>query len=432
MKTNPYLKALLFFAIITIVSCSKKEDPYVEPSPLLTLELKSDAGTGELVVLRANDSVNFTVIGSDGVDYTSASQIFVNNVEIAGDYYIFEELGEFTVDAIYNDVSSNSLNFEVLAPTERALTIDFPKALRNQTITFGLLDSQGNNTASDATFYVDDTAISGFTYSSATEGSFVVYAEYEVDNELHTTASKTFEVFIPKRKVVIEDYTGTWCGFCPAVALAIDTAKVATNHISVVAIHETGASLPDPMHFERVQDLKDAFGIGGLPQARLNRKQKWLDPYNVNDVLAMAGAETDLAIAIDSKVTGANLTVDVKVVYASGSVTGDKIVVYLVESGIIYAQANYFNATSGHPLEGHGNPIPDFVHNDALRNSLTDIFGDAITETPAYTEYKKQYNLEIPSEYNVDNLSVVVMVVDSDNNAKNSQHAEVGENKTFE
>jgi thiol-disulfide isomerase/thioredoxin len=432
MKTYPYLKTLLFFAIITIVSCSKKEDPYVEPSPLLTLELKSDAGIGELVVLRANDSVNFTVIGNDGVDYTSASQIFVNNVEIAGNYYIFEELGEFTVDAIYNEVSSNSLNFEVLAPTERALTIDFPKALRNQTITFGLLDSQGNNTASDATFYVDDTAISGFTYSSANEGSFEVYAEYEVDNELHTTANKTFEVFIPKRKVVIEDYTGTWCGFCPAVALAIDTVKVATNQISVVAIHETGNSLPDPMHFDRVQDLKDAFGIGGLPQARLNRKQKWLDPYNRNDVLAMAGNETNLTIAINSKITGSNLTVDVKLMYAGGSEDGDKLVVYLVESGIIYAQTNYFNNTPGHPLEGHGNPIPDFVHNDALRNSLTDIFGDAIPATPAFSEYKKQYNLQIPSEYNVNNLNVVVMVVNSNDEAKNSQFAYVGENKNYE
>ncbi len=371
-------------------------------------------------------------VDAPGEDYSEMATYYVNDEAISGRTYTFTTTGTFEVKAVFDDINSNILNFEVLALTERALTIDASRAMKNQTITFGLLDSDGNNTAADATFYVNGNAINGFTFTSATDGSFEVYAEYRVGNETYTTAIKDFSVYTPKRKVVIEDYTGTWCGFCPAVALAIDTVKVATNHISVVAIHETGSTLPDPMHFDRIEELKTAFGIGGLPQARLNRKQKWLDPYLTADVLAMAGNDTNLAIAINSKVTGANLTVDVKVVYAGGSEVGDKLVVYLVESGIVYAQANYFNATSGHPLEGHGNPIPDFIHNEALRNSLTDIFGDAIAQTPAYSEYKKQYSLQIPSEYNVDNLSVVVMVVNANDEAKNSQHAEVGENKIYD
>lgn len=430
MKT--YLKFLSLFVIIAIVSCSKKEDPFVASDPMLTLELKSDAGNGELEVLSLNDAVVFTVTGSDGEDYSEASNYYINDTPITGRTYTFSATGTYAVKAVYNDITSNILNFEVLAPTERALTIDFPRAMKNQTITFGLLDSNGDDTASEATFYVNGNVISGFTYNSANDGSFEVYAEYMVDNESYSTPVKNFSVYTPKRKVVVEDYTGTWCGFCPAVALAIDTVKAATNHISVVAIHETGSTLPDPMHFDDIEILKDEFGIGGLPQARLNRKQKWLDPYKKEDVLAMAGNETNLSIAIDSKMTGSNLTIDTKLMYANGSEAGDKLVVYLVESGIIYAQTNYFNNTSGHPLEGHGNPIPDFVHNDALRNSLSDIFGDAIANTSAYTEYKKQYSIEIPSEYNVDNLSVIVMVVNANNEAKNSQHAEVGENKQYE
>lgn len=430
MKTS--LKFLSLFVIIAIVSCSKKEDPFVASDPMLTLELKSDAGTGELEVLSLNDAVVFTVTGSDGEDYSEASTYYVNDSPVTGRTYTFSATGTYAVKAVYNDITSNLLNFEVLAPTERALTIDFPRAMKNQNITFGLLDSNGDDTASEATFYVNGNAISGFTFTSATDGSFEVYAEYMVDNESYSTPVKNFSVYTPKRKVVVEDYTGTWCGFCPAVALAIDTVKEATNYISVVAIHETGSTLPDPMHFNDVEILKDEFGIGGLPQARLNRTQKWLDPYKKEDVLGMAGSETNLSIAIDSRITGTNLTIDTKVMYANGSEAGDKLVVYLVESGIVYDQTNYFNNTSGHPLEGHGNPIPDFVHNDALRNSLTDIFGDAIANTSAYTEYKKQYNIEIPSEYNVDNLSVVVMVVNANNEAKNSQHAEVGENKQYE
>ncbi|MDX1783230.1 MAG: Omp28-related outer membrane protein [Aequorivita vladivostokensis] len=432
MKTFPYLKILVVFTVITIISCSKKEDPYIPEEPALALELKSDAGTGELEVLSLDEAVVFTVTGSDGEDYSEISTYYVNDTAIAGRTYTFSATGTYAVKAVYNEVTSNQLNFEVLAPTERALTIDAPRAMKNQTVTFGLLDANGDDTASEATFYVNGSAIAGFTFTSATEGSFEVYAEYTVENENYGTPVKNFSVYTPKRKVVIEDYTGTWCGFCPAVALAIDTVKAATNQISVVAIHETGSTLPDPMHFERIGELKDVFGIGGLPQARLNRTQKWVDPYKVEDVLAMAGNETNLAIAIDSKLTGSNLTVDTKVVYANGSEAGDKLVVYLVESGIIHAQANYFNNTPNHPLENHGNPIPDFVHNDALRNSLSDIFGDAIANTSPYTEFKKQYNLEIPADYNVDNLEIVVMVVNANNEAKNSQFSKVGENKRYE
>lgn len=435
MKTHPYFKFLLLFAALALMTfaCSKKEDPYVEQVPALTLLLTSDAGNEELQVLRANDSVNFTVTGSDGVNYTSGAKIFVNNTEIANGFYIFSELGEYTVKATYDDISSNALSFQVLAPTERALTIDVPKALRNQTVTFGLLDSQGNNTAAEATFYVDDTAISGYTYSSANPASLMVRAEYEIDNEMFSTENKPFEIFIPKRKVVVEDYTGTWCGFCPAVALAIDTLRANTPHVSIVAIHKTAASQPDPLHFDRIEDLQAMFNVSnGFPRGQINRTVAWPDPYPKNQVLAMAGTDSDVSIGVKSQLNGSNLSVGVKVVYENGSTPGDKVVVYLLESGVVAPQANYFNETPGHPYEGLGNPIDEYVHNDGLRNSLSDLFGDAIPSTPAFQEYRKNYTFSIPSTYVGSNLSFVVMIVDANNNAKNSQFANINETKSYE
>ena len=433
MKTYPYLKLVALFAIIAIFSCSKKEDPFVPSEAALTLQLKSDAGTEELEVLTVNEAVVFTVTGSDGEDYTQSSKLLVNNEEIVGNTYTFSETGTYNVKAVYNDVNSNILNFEVLEPTERLLTVDVTKALRNQTITFALFDSDGNNTAAEATFYVNNTAISGATYSSATVGDFEVYAEYEVNNEQQTSATKDFEVFIPKRKVVIEDYTGTWCGFCPAVALAIDEVREITQDVSVVAIHKTASSHPDPLDFDRIEDLQKMFGVSnGFPKAQLNRTVSWPDPYTLSEVTSMAGTDTNLSIAINSQLTGSNLTVDVKVIYENGSEVGDKLVVYLLESGVVAPQANYFNETPGHPYQGLGNPIEDYVHNEGLRNSLSDLFGDAIPETPAFQEYKKSYSFSVPSEYVGENLGFVVMVVRADNSAKNSQFSHINENKNYE
>lgn len=439
MRNQRYFKFVILLAFIAIAACSKKEDPIGAGDQNISIVLASDAGDGAVEVLAIDQMVTFTITGSDGVDYTSSSKIYINEDEIVGASYTFSEIGEYTVKAIYQGTTSNSLSFQVLAENERALTIDVARAMRNQTITFGLLDTNGNNTASEATFYVNGSPISGFTYSTANEGDFEVYAEYLENGQTVTSATKNFSVFIPKRKVVIEDYTGTWCGFCPALVVALDLLEARTQDIAVVSIHKTASSHPDPLDFPGITDLQAEFGVGdGFPKAQINRTEPWVarsgPEFVIEDtgILAMAGSETNVSIAINSQLNGANLTVEAKVIYENGSQAGDKLVVYLLESGVAADQANYFDETPGHPFQGKGNPIENYIHNHGLRNSLSGLFGDNIPETQAYQEYKKNYSFTVPSNYVGSNLSFVVMVVDSENNAKNAQVSHINENVGFE
>jgi len=305
-------------------------------------------------------------------------------------------------------------------------------SLRNQIIPFKIINEAGEDVTSEAIFYVNGVAIEGNTFSSETIGEFQVYGVYTDNGVEITTNTESFTVIIPKRKVVLEDYTGTWCGFCPRVAAAIILAHEATDDIAVVAIHETANSNPDPMNFPQVQDLKDTFGVDGLPAARINRTTNWNSPYNLDEITNMAGSDTDLAIAINSELTENNLLVEVEVVFENGSEMGDKLVVYVVESGIIHSQTNYLDTDPTSPYFGMGNPIPNFVHNDALRNSLTQILGDDISGAAALETYSRTFSLEVPSEYNTDNLRIVAMVVSSDNTARNAQFADVNEDKSYE
>lgn len=433
MKNVPYFKILSLFAFIAIIGCSRKEDPIQALVPDLAIVLTSDAGDNDLEVIAVGQMVAFKVMGNDGENYTSSAKLYLDETEISGPTYTFDAIGTFNVKAVFGDATSNILTFEVLSDTERAVIVDVTRAMTNQTVTFGLMDTSGNNTASEATFFVNGAAISGFTYSSATEGIFEVFAEFMANGETFTTASKSFTVYIPKRNVVLEDYTGTWCGYCLRALIAVDSAKVLTkNHVSSVAIHKKSLGY-EPMHFTQVVDLQAKFDIpNSFPQTQLNRTVKWNDPYDFNAVTSIAGVETDLSIAISSQISGSSLTVDAKVVYRNGSESGDRLVVYLLESGIIADQANYFDKVKGHPYYGKGDPIIDFVHNDAIRNSLSNLFGDNIPETSAFQEYKKTYTFTVPSEYKAENLSFVVMVVKADNNAKNSQSAKIGENKTYQ
>ena len=305
-------------------------------------------------------------------------------------------------------------------------------SLRNQNIPFKIIDAQGEDVTSLATFYVNDLPVDGASFSSATIGDFEVYGVYMQDGVEITTNTEPFSVIIPKRKIVVEDYTGTWCGFCPRVSGALYSLKEETDDIAIVAIHETANSFPDPMHFDQVQFLKDAFNVEGFPAARINRTVNWQSPHPNSDVTSIAGVNTNLALAINSELTGSELAVQVNVVYENGSEVGDKLVVYIIEDGIIYDQVNYYNEDSTSPFFGLGDPIPGFEHNEVLRASLSSVLGNSIPTTNALNEHIASFTFNVPSNYVVANLSVVAMVVNANNEAKNAQFAHVNEDKAYE
>lgn len=330
--------------------------------------------------------------------------------------------------------SKTEENVPLTKPTAQ---IDVDKLVRkasliNQEIPFKIVTEEGEDVTDIATFYVNNIAIDTTFFTSPTIGEFEVYGVYEKDGVEITTNTEPFSVIIPKRKIVVEDYTGTWCGFCPRVAGAITTLHEATEYISVIAIHEEANSIDDPLHFEQVNVLKSAFDVVGFPAARINRTADWPNPHAISDITSIAGLDTNLALAINSELVNNELTVQVNVVYEDGSALGDKLVVYLLEDGILADQYNYYDGDTTSPFYNLGNPIVDFEHNEGLRASLSALLGDEIEATPALTEFIWSDTITIPSNYVTENLSIVAMVVDANNTAKNSQHAHVNEDKPYE
>lgn len=428
MKTKNIPKILLALSFVLILSCSKTE----ENTPIINIDslvLTTDSPDQLLVV---NEILNFILTGDDGNVYTDQATFYVSQTAIIGSSFTFNEEGSIDVYASYGGINSNVVNFNVINATSNTLITSDSKVLRNQELTLSLVDPQGNDVSSTATFYVDNIAISGNTYSSSSIGTKSIYAEYDLAGTLTQTDSQSIEIYIPKRKIVIEDYTGAWCGNCPPAILAADEIHNVTEHVAVVAIHSTSFTFTDPMHYDDLPILVDALSIGGAPEMRMNRNDIWLEPYETSDVTSIAGADTDIAIAINSQVTGADLVVGVKVISENGLAAGDKLVVYLVEDRIIHDQANYLNTVVGSPFFGLGDPIPDFEHNHVLRESLSLVLGDNMPATAALTEYTRSFTTSIPSDYVRDNLSLVVMVVNDDNSAKNSQFSHVGDNKDYE
>lgn len=400
---------------------------------LSSITLKSNV---ETTTIGIDQTLEFFVEGDDGEDYTAESIISVNGEPIEGNTYTFEDGGEYVFTASYQDYNSNQLVFNVV--TERYLVVDKTKALRNQTVQFKLLNPDGSDASAEAEFYVNNNLIEGSSYTTTQIGVYSVYALY--DNGVSQTDELNFEVFIPKRKIVYEDYTGAWCGWCVRVTNAVRLLKEQSDDVVVVAIHNN-----DVMSFPQESQLRNEFGVEGFPTAKVNRTGTAPNPEDspaaINFALTHAGEDTDLSIAINTQLSGDNLVVEAKLMSENNIPSTYKLVVYVYQNGLIFPQTNYYVNTPGSPYYQMGNPIPDFVHDDVLEVSLTNIFGDPVTATEAFEVYSKSFSAidlseyaysNAPNSYDSSRFGVAVYVVDENNNAINAQHVKAGMSIDFE
>lgn len=312
------------------------------------------------------------------------------------------------------------------------LVLESTKGLRNQEIVFELIGTNDEDFTSLATFLINDIPINGNSFSSAITGIFDVKAQYNLAGTMTNTPSQTFEIFIPKRKVLIEDYTGTWCVFCPRMTTFVEEAMELTEYVSVVSIHGNSIyTSTDPFTIDEGMFLKDFFEVPGYPWGIINRDEVWDESDIVPQIIASAGIDADVSIGISSRSVGTNVTIDVKVISES-LMDSSKLVVFLLEDGILYDQANAYDDDPLSPWFEMGDPIVDFQHDQVLIRSLTDPLGDAIPVTAALNEIGFSYTATLLSSHNMANLSLVVMVVEQDNTVRNSQFSRVGENKAFE
>lgn len=229
------------------------------------------------------------------------------------------------------------------------------------------------------------------------------------------------------KNVLLEDYTGTWCGNCTRVAYAIEQVEAATERAVVVAIHNGN----DPYHFADYQPLKDLISPDHeleLPQARLNRTTTWIDPdINTVEAINLTSNNCGLGIAMNSTVSDGQINLDVNVKFAQ-NYSGLKLVVYVLENGLQHRQTNYSSIYYGGELY-----IQDFEHNHVLRASLTNLLGDPISGTDFDQTIVRNFRVSVPGNItNAANLSFVAIVTDANNYALNSRAALPNEEQAFQ
>lgn len=218
------------------------------------------------------------------------------------------------------------------------------------------------------------------------------------------------------KKVLIEEFTGAWCGYCPYGAYLIESMMEENDNIIGVGAHSG-----DAMEITQTNFLASTYLNTGYPSGMVDRV-----PYN-GSVPLNAGYWNYIAdnrllnipkcgLAMKSSVSGTNATIEVHAGFNT-ELDGDyRVTVYLVEnrvtgSGNGYDQSNFYNADPSSPFFELGQPIEGYEHNNTLRAVLSEPMGEVLDSSILIVggEYVQTYTVDI-SAFNKNNLHAVAFI----------------------
>jgi hypothetical protein len=230
------------------------------------------------------------------------------------------------------------------------------------------------------------------------------------------------------RKVLLEDYTGTWCGYCPDGTTIMNT--IVGNYPNVI-----GAALHngDGMANAYSNAIDIGLNITAYPNGSIDRfkfpseakvgvsRSKWTT-YCAQRLNVTSPCNLGIISTFNATTRVVNVTVNVGFVAAATAPAGGdlRLSCVLMEDGITgYPQSNYMGQTCSSPNPSsawytYPCTISNFVHDHTARyNMAGDQWGDN-TVIPASVSagqtFSKSFSYTLPSNWNANNMKVLAFV----------------------
>jgi thiol-disulfide isomerase/thioredoxin len=222
-----------------------------------------------------------------------------------------------------------------------------------------------------------------------------------------------------ERNVLVEDFTGHKCGFCPrATRAAYDLKQTYGDRMIVLSIHAgffASTNIPPFTYDFKCAEsiaLDTDFGISlaGNPNGMVNRKKingSFIIPYTswgaevANVLNSTAPLPVRIGINAEYDTTSRQLDTEVQLDFASDLLGTHKLSVYLVEDSIVKWQKDY-DATP--------NDNPNYVHREVLRGSMNGTYGDVISNTTAGETVVRNYSTTLNNTWDAKHMSLVVFL----------------------
>lgn len=200
------------------------------------------------------------------------------------------------------------------------------------------------------------------------------------------------------RRSLAMRFTATWCGYCPMMGTAFDSAKEQMNGaLELLSLHGSESDY----EFSGTNELQRRFAVDGFPTGIIDSRAS-IPNYSYTSTTAkaavMVAEETQkyypvsAGISCSSHLSGKDLSVCLSLYFKEDG--SYRVTVLLLEDGIVGFQ------------NGGGN---SYKHNDVARVALTSMSGDPVRVAAGNTISTMAYNISIGT-YNPDNLKVLVYV----------------------
>ena len=222
-----------------------------------------------------------------------------------------------------------------------------------------------------------------------------------------------------KRNVIIEEYTGIYCGYCPdGHRIANELAAKYQDRLFVLNIHTGGYANDASIDFRTEDGNIIGAKVNSFPTGNVNRlankavgRDTW-SLYVEQQVEQMAECNVAGQVVIDKDARKATVTVEVYYTANSVSETNYLNVVMLQDNIIAYQNGSHLN-----PAQVVGG---QYRHMHAFRDAITPTWGEDIAPTTAGTFITKTYEYDIPAkigsfDVDIDDIEFVAFVTETKN-----------------
>lgn len=233
------------------------------------------------------------------------------------------------------------------------------------------------------------------------------------DSDINREFSETPTSFT--KKVLLEEFTGSWCGYCPSGAEILQNLMNSYSVIGV-ALHSS-----DDMSIAHTSVLESFYPSSGYPSGMVDRinfdgivglnRGYW--SYITDQQLQKSAI---CGLAINSEISGDSVNIQIRSAFdTTMTMENYNLNVYIIEDdvqgeGYGYDQRNYYNDDAESSFYQLGDPIINYKHNQTLRKVLTNTYGIPFTSSSSPgTEFIDNFKEDI-TNFNKNKLSVVAFI----------------------
>ncbi len=341
-----------------------------------------------------------------------------------------------------NNVITQSVSFEKYNPTGGQVPITVMVENHGADMLTSLLFTweQGGNTYTDTVTGLNIPTLGTRSLTHAVDfvlaeaGEFPINVEISMPNGVDdedpddNNGSRNLyglDVVQPKL-VVVEEATGTWCGWCPRGTVNMDIIAAEYADVAIpIAVHNG-----DPM-VVAAYDGPFSASVGGYPSGHLDRTIKDINPAsfiaqlpNLTNRMVPAQIRTESIYEPTSRNVVVRAIGSLSVATAANDL---RLSCVITENGVTgttagYNQVNYYAGGAQGPMGGFENlpdPVPaaDMVYHfvpralfggfNGMENSIPDVL-------EAGEEFMVEWTYTVPANFNVKEMNVITFILDDE------------------